>query len=312
MPSDRHFSPFTDDFRMPFYYASLSSLKIYYGVAGEALTPFLRGTALEVAGFKDMPGQGVVSVEFQNYTGHGGTMLETVNEVEFNILAYPASRKAQVPAVTLDDFVRGMEQTKTIGGFRVYVPADNQFAVKAGRDIFGEPKFLTDFRYQLPALNLPEQKTWEYTVLDPHYPLPKLPKPYKPQEKDKIYTVRADLSSFPASPDGNPSSIVLYSMFPDRPDGELTAKKLRLVKLPGRKGYDGGRLIGSLWNIFDVDRVYKLDRRGRDKVVIEFGQSPHPMRSDMEDLLRSAPPLFVQVYQSDPVAVENRAYYVDV
>jgi hypothetical protein len=214
--------------------------------------------------------------------------------------------------VTLDDFVMGMEQTKTIGGFRVYVPADNQFAVKAGRDIFGEPKFLTDFHYQVPALNLPERKTWEYTVLDPGYRLPAPPEPYKPGAKDKIYTIRADLSSLPFSPDGNPSSIVLYSMFPDTLDGELTAEQMRLVKLPGRKGYTGGRLIGSLWNIFDVDRVYKLDDGGRKKVSIDFGRSPHPMRTDLEEILGSAPPLFAQVYQSDPVAVENRAYYVDV
>jgi hypothetical protein len=296
------FPPFADPFFMPFYYASLSSLKIYFTVDAGALEPFLKGTTLKVAGFKDGIGQGVVSVEFQNYTGHGGTLLETVNEVEFNILAYPDSYASRVPLMPLLEFVKGMDQTKTIGGFRVYVPADNQFAVDAGRKIFGEPKFFTTFHYTLPSLNLPVQKKWEYTVHDPDYTPPPFGAKYAPRREDVIYTITADLTSVPAEPDGNPSSIVLYSMYPELPKGGLA----------GTGGYGKAyRLIGSLWNIFDVDSVYRLDGAGREKVRVELGKSKHPMRADMEKVLGSATPVIVQVYQSDPVAVENRAYYVD-
>jgi hypothetical protein len=300
-----HFPLFADPFFMPFYYASLSSLKIYFTVDADALEPFLKGTTLKVAGFKDVIGHGVVSVEFQNYTGHGGNVLETCNEVEFNILAYPDSCASRVPLMSLLEFVKGMDQTKTIGGFRVYVPADNTFAVRAGREVFGEPKFFTRFHYGLPSPNLPNQKTWEYTVHDPHYELPPPGENYTPRAKDIIYTLTADLTTAPAENDGNPSAIVLYSMH----HAELPKRGI----IAGDKGYGNDyRLIGSLWNIFDVDRVYKLDGAGRERVRVEFGKSKHPMRADMEKVLGSGTPVIVQVYQSDPVAVENRAYYIDV
>ncbi len=302
-PDDKIFTPFTDKFKMPFYYASLSSLKIYYRVDAAALAPFLQGTTLRVARFSDVTaGQGVVSVEFQNYTGHGGMLLEICNEVEFNILSYPASREAQTPSMPLEAFIKGMDQTKTIGGFRVYVPCDNKFAIEAGREIFGEPKFYTTFHFQLPSLNLPDQKTWTYTVHDPDYSPPDDWTKYRPEPKDIIYTIDADLQSVPAENDGNPSPVVLYSMFPELPNGGMA----------GTNGYKNCRLIGSLWNIFDVDRVYKLTKHDAAKVKIAFGKSKHAMRVDMESVIGSAHPDFVQVYQSDPAAVENRAYYVDV
>jgi hypothetical protein len=286
---------------MPFYYASLSSLKIYYVVEAAAIQPFLKGTGLRVAHFQGLPkGRGVVSVEFQNYTGHGGMLLETCNEVEFNALTYPASRQAQVPSMPLEAFVKGMDQTKLIGGFRLYVPCDNPFAIQAGREIFGEPKFLGSFQFMLPALNLPDQKTWSYGVYD-ILPDPCAKPPAKLTPKNLIYSIKADLHAVPFDNDGNPSAITLYSMYPELPNG----------KVAGRAGYKSGRLIGSYWNIFDVDRIYKLDSRAASKISLKFGGSAHPMRADMQAVIDRAPAAFAQTYQSDPVAVENRAFYVD-
>lgn len=295
------FPPFPDLFRMPFFYASLSSLKVYYAVPAAGLTPFMGGTTLRAATFTDLPAdQGVVSVEFQNYTGHGGTLLETCNEVEFNILAYPASRADRVAPMSLGDYIRGMEQTKSVGGFRVYVPCDNPFAIKAGREIFGEPKFQTTFAFQLPTPNLPDQRTWTYTVNDPAY-VPPTQGNNSPRQKDVIYTVNADLTGLAIDPNGNPSPLVLYSMFPELPDGGLA----------GRDGYKGQRLIGSLWNIFHLDQIYWLDGTTRGRVSMTFGKSKHPMRVDMEKIIGQAPAVCVQVFQSEPVAAENRAYFVD-
>jgi hypothetical protein len=296
------FPPFPELFRMPFFYASLSSLKVYYAVPAEGLLPYMGGTTLRPASFTDVPrGQGVVTVEFQNYTGHGGTLLETCNEVEFNIVAYPASRADRIVPMTLVDYVRGMEQTKTVGGFRVYVPCDNPFAIQAGRTVFGEPKFQTTFSFNLPTPNAPDQKTWTYTVNDPAYVPPAQGNP-SPRQKDIIYTVNADLTGLAIDPNGNPSPLVLYSMFPALPDGEIA----------GRNGYHGQRLIGSLWNIFHMDQIFWLDGSARNRVSLTFGKSKHPMRVDMEKIIGKAPAIAVQVYQSEPVAAENRAWYVDV
>lgn len=295
------FSPFPDLFRMPFFYASLSSLKVYYAVPSAGLGPYLGGTTLKPATFIDLPAdQGVVTVEFQNYTGHGGTLLETCNEVEFNILTYPASRADRIAPISLGDYIRGMEQTKSIGGFRVYVPCDNKFAILAGREIFGEPKFQTTFKFQVPTPNEPDRRTWTYTVNDPAY-APSDPEKVSPKPKDVIYTVQADLTGMAIDPHGNPSPLVLYSMFPELANGGLA----------GRDGYKGQRLIGSLWNIFDLFQTYRLDAATQGRVSMTFGKSRHPMRVDMEKIIGKAAPVCVQVYQSEPVAAENRAYFVD-
>ena len=73
----------------------------------------------------------------------------------------------------------------------------------------------------------------------------------------------------------------------------------------------GQRLIGSLWNISDLDLIYWIDVANRDRVTTAFGKSKHPMRVDMERIVGKAPAVCVQVYQSEPVAAENRAYFVD-
>jgi hypothetical protein len=295
------FSSVPKPFEMPFFYASLSSLKVYCAVPAVGLGPYLGGTTLRAATFTDLPpDQGVVSVEFQNYTGHGGILLETCNEVEFNVLAYPASRADRIAPMSLVDFIRGMEQTKSVGGFRVYVPCDNDVAIEAGRGIFGEPKFKTTFDFHVPTPNMVNQRTWTYTVNDPAYPKPDDGEGY-PKPKDIIYTVNADLTGLAIDPHGNPSPLVLYSMFPELSDGGLA----------GRDGYKGQRLIGSLWNIFDLFQTYRLDAATQGRVSMTFGKSKHPMRVDMEKIIGKAPPVCVQVYQSEPVAAENRAYFVD-
>ena len=62
---------------------------------------------------------------------------------------------------------------------------------------------------------------------------------------------------------------------------------------------------------FLLKRTYRLDAATQGRVKMTFGKSKHPMRVDMEKIIGKAPPVCVQVYQSEPVAAENRAYFVD-
>ena len=81
--------------------------------------------------------------------------MSVTNEVELDIISYPAQwkKEGRVPDISLEDFVLGQEQTKTIGSYRLDVPADNLVAVKAGADEFGEQKFFTLFDYEVPCEN---------------------------------------------------------------------------------------------------------------------------------------------------------------
>lgn len=116
----------------------------------------------------------------------------------------------------------GDDTTKILGGLRLHVAADNPFAIAAGKALFNEPKFQTTFNYKIPSLNLPQQKIWHCICNDPEYSSPD-PAP----EKDRIFTVEADVRSIsPVA--ANPSPLTLYSM----PSGEQK------------------RLLGCIWNIF--------------------------------------------------------------
>jgi len=296
---DKIFTPFTQIFKMPFFYASLTTFKVYFKVKRERVEPFLTGTGLRPAVFAEDPSgeTAYASVEFQNYTGHGGMLLETCNEVEFNAIAYPQVRANDVPVMPFSEFVLGQEQTKNIGYMRLYVPADNKFAVEAGQTLFGEPKFYTNFFYNVPAWNNPGVTTWNYSVLDPGYTPPSDPTK-KPPKQDVIYTISGNLNELDPIP-GNASPVTLYGMFPN-------------TEIPGRKGYKTGRLAGSRWNILGSDNTYFL-KSGSKHVQVSYGGSKYPMGADMKFLLGStAEPVAVQTFQSAPAAVENRAWYADI
>src|SRR2546421_5950732 len=143
--SDDHvFPPIPPPWGMPFYYASLSSFMLFFKADKETLDLYLRGTGLKVARFSDIhAGLGLVSIEFQNYTAQGGNFMSVTSEVEFNIICYPEVHKNLVAAIPFADFVAGLDQTKWIGGLRIFVPCDNKTAISAGQQVFGEQKFYT-------------------------------------------------------------------------------------------------------------------------------------------------------------------------
>jgi Acetoacetate decarboxylase (ADC) len=149
-PFSELFPPLPQGFQEPFWYASLQSFWLYYRVDPELLRERLpAGRGLEVALFEFGGGDhaGLASLDLQRYTGHGPTYLETTDEVEFNVYVYPRARVPDVPLMTWQQYLLGTDQTKTIGGYRLHVPCDNQTAVLAGRELYGEPKYLAVFDY---------------------------------------------------------------------------------------------------------------------------------------------------------------------
>ncbi|MDP9172164.1 MAG: hypothetical protein M3N54_16220 [Acidobacteriota bacterium] len=274
------FSPIPPGLSMPFFYASLTSFWVFYKVDPAAAAPYLKGTGLKLATFKDFA---LASVDLQYYTADYGIQenfpkprsgMSVTTEIEFNIWAYPESREEQYPAgISAQDFIMGQDQTKTIGGYRVWVPCDNKFAIKAGKEIFGENKFYTVFDFNTPSANNPAQTTWSY-------------KCYSPEKgQNFIYSLAADLTGTPAVV-ANPSSISLY--------GDLQ-----------------GRLVGSHWNLFGQFDTYFLNKAAQKKVVLTYGTGKHKMRADMEKIIGSAAPYAVQIFQSHNAAAESRGFYAN-
>jgi hypothetical protein len=261
----------------PFYYGSLSALWVYYQVDPEILEPYLEGTGFAAALFD---GKAVVDLNFQSYTAHGGQILETCNEVEFNALVYPTSLADCLPEITFAEFLAGVDQSKTFGHLRLHVPADNAFAVAAGKALFGEPKFLASFTTSVPALNDPPAKVWNYSCQDPV-------DPNSATSPASIYNLVTDLQYLAATP-ANSSPLVEYGVLDGRP-------------------------IGSHWDIYGIFQTYLLAQDQSERVKLTYGTSDlNGMRTDMKAIIGDAHAVAAQVFVSTPVGTESRAYYVDL
>jgi hypothetical protein len=285
-PFDRVFPPFPSGFTMPFWYASLQSLWVYYLVDVDqvrAQLPALPASeALEAARFVHAGEErGLVSLDLQRYTGHGPSFLEAVHEVEFNVYAYPRAREPGIPLLSLEQFLAGEDQTKTLGGYRLHVPCDNPNAVKAGRGLFGEPKYLAQFAYTVPGLNQPDVSTWRYEVFQDR----------DGQQGPLLWEQELDLEGLTPT-FGDPSPLVEYGVLDE---------------------HDEPRLVANLWSFYGPFTTFHLDPRAAAKRVrTRFGTDHDPTGTldDLLELLGGRDPVAVQLFESAPVSSETRAWYV--
>lgn len=273
----------------PFYYASLQCQWMYWYTTVEAAEPFVKGTGLCVAKFPDENGEdkAVILLNFQRYTAHYDNSLGTVNEVEFNLLAYPKNRAPGVPKMPLREYLQGRDQTKTIGHLRLHVAADNEVAVEAGRAVFGEPKFFGKFNYKVPALNA----KW---VGDPKMPPTKwwiqLVNPDDPETF--VYDLTADFASL----EGRQWARTNCTPIPEYATGL-------------------GRTVWTRWTIVGLFETAMLtDEAGRkaaEGYKLKIGDNDFPMTRDMRAIFTDLTPVAAQIFDSPPACIEPRGFYVD-
>ena len=276
-----------EGFNSPFWYAAVQSFWLYYRAelaelerTAEALDA---GDELQIAQFQFPDGSlgGLVSLDFQRYTGHGPAYLEAVHEVEFNMYVYPHSRLPDVPLLTVAQFLNGEDQGRTIGGLRLHVPCDSTNAIRAGRGLFGEPKYLAAFDYQAPTPNDPTVTTWSYSVSQP---------PKSDGTSGRLmWTTTADLTSV-APTSGAPAPLTEYGILKDA--GEP-------------------RLIGNSWNFYGPFQTYDLSADGGELVTLELGTADDDTGTiaDLARLIGDSPAIAAQVYASPPVSVESRGWF---
>lgn len=271
---------------MPFYYASFVGIWVYWLTDIEDVGPFFQRPDFVPYVFKDEYGneKALIAINFQTYTDHAGMALGVVNEVEFNICAYPASDQNRVPmGLSVDDFLMGIDQTKRIGLFRIHVPADNTIAVAAGRDFFGEPKFFAKFWYEVPALNDQSQKSWDVYVYDKDANNPQGPS--SPQDNLIFHMTVPELDMMPRW--ANTSPLALYT-------------------------YVDGVPNGSHWQmLLPMAHYCPLTPGVVEGVTIETGDSEEEgMAADIRALIGDNHAVAVQVFRSNPACIEGGAYDV--
>lgn len=280
----------------PFYYSSLSNIIIHYLVDKDRVKPYFHGEfqdcGLRPALFGD---KASVSYNFQVYTGFfsAGVGLPPeswspsasgiTQELELNIVAYPKGKAEDVPDITFEQWLQGEDQTKLLGNHRIYVPCDDPIAINVGRELFGEPKFQTTFMTNIPSPNpcrIPGPvykpdwvRSWGFQVNDPD------------TAGVAIFTVVADTDGLRSTPAAI-SSITEYGI----PDGTAT---------------------GCRWNILQpFDTFILKEPEQSERVVLTYGSSTHPMGKAMRELLHGVKPYAIQTYQSAPVAIQGRPYYL--
>jgi hypothetical protein len=287
-PFSELFPPIPEGFQEPFWYASLQSFWLYYRVDPDLLRERLprlpAGDGLDVALFDFGGGEqaGLASLDLQRYTGHGPQYLETTDEVEFNVYAYPQARVPEVPLMTWQQYLLGTDQTKTIGGYRLHVPCDNQIAVLAGRELYGEPKYLAVFEYTVPSLNGSPSSAWTYQVYQDLGDPPDPSKSHTPVKGPLIYSLDCDLGGTPSVP-ASPSPLIEYGAL-DR------------------------RVVANFWDFYGPFDTYVSDGLRAD---ITLGTAPDPTRTrdDLAALIGDSQPIAAQVYTSPPCSAESRGWY---
>ncbi|MFO0606633.1 MAG: hypothetical protein U0324_25905 [Polyangiales bacterium] len=205
-PDPRTLAPVPDWLSMPFYYASLTCFRVYYRVARERLARALAGTETRPA---DLGGDAFVSLDFQRYTAHLPSLLATTSEVELNALVVPDALADRAASIPLADLLAGRDETRTVGYYRLHVPCDNAFAVKAGVALFGERKYEAAFSAELPSPNGPAVRAWRYACDTP--------------SGARLYALDAAVGDAPFALDDR-ASIVRYSTL----DGRLVGSRWEL------------------------------------------------------------------------------------
>ena len=309
--------PIPDGLSMPFYYASLQTHWVYIPVDEALANKALAGTGCTAYRFAD---HGTVAViNFQRYTNTGNSYLGQTVEVEFNILAYPDSAKGRVTdALTLAQFAYGEDLSKAIGHFRLHVPATSPIAVAAGRNLFGEPKFVCFFDTAVPSPNNPPPNSpiakeltqpafqsptrWGYTL----YGAVATADPNTFSKGNVVYALEIDVAGIDPII-SNPSEHVEY--------GHIDVPADRPLE---KQGYawtndhpaSSAPLIGGRWMLYGAHALYFLDDKTPYALELDTMEET-PMQVDMSRLVAGRRPVLFQVYDPPPVAAESRAFFVD-
>ncbi|MEW1633079.1 hypothetical protein AB0469_03300 [Streptomyces sp. NPDC093801] len=274
--------PVPEPFRLPFHYGALHQLGVDWLVDPGPVHDLLakHHPDLSAAAFDD--GRALVSLNYQLYFAQypfGGGVTQ---EIEFNVIAHPSADRNRLPELGYAQYAQGWDQTKLLGIARVHVVCDNPFAIRAGRELYAEPKFPGWFEVALPSLNGPAGDTWTVrcnaAAIGPD---------------DTLARGATPLLDLTAALDGLPSV------------------PANLAPVTGYGTDPAGRLLAGPMNVYQPYRWHDLAGPG---LAARAGVTVHApdgdLGRDVHALLGDAPAAGAWTCQSAPVAAHNRPYYL--
>jgi hypothetical protein len=262
-----------------FFYAGIQSLWIWWSVELDVLRAYLEPYGVTPY---DFGGTGAVNINFFNAAAlygsgqPGNPGISGFNETEVNIAGYATKVGVNVPqGLTLQSYLTLGEQTKRVGNYRMWVACDDAIAVAFGRQLFYENKFLVSYKYTAPSPNLPGVTGWDWTCYDSE------------QGTASIYTASADLAGLTGIA-SNMSEWIDISF-----------------------DESSRRPVASRRNYFGMYQTYQVPSTG-SQVSLSYGDSKHPMRHDMERLIGTRRPSYIQHFASPTCIAEATPYYADL
>jgi hypothetical protein len=283
-------------FTLPFYYGTFTNLGVDYLLhspdqkervaallaqdhAGRHLSPALFDGAM------------CLSMNYQLYFAQFEESSSITQEIEFNVVAYPTAEASRVPTLTYSQYAQGTDRTGLIGFCRVHVACDNKHAIDAGRKLFNEPKRKASFAYKMPV---PNQTTanpayadmWKITCGEYDGDL---------ANDDEVFLrLSVNLQGLT----GRPVSIAPFTEYGSRPTGT------------GDRGY---RPLAAPLNVFSPYQWFDLHEHSctDPRVILTLGLADPPRQAkEYLHLINDQRPAGAWVYQSAPVAAQNRPYWV--
>ncbi|MFD9882670.1 hypothetical protein ACFWZT_14605 [Streptomyces alboflavus] len=275
--------PVPEPFQLPFHYGALHQVGIDWLVDPDPVREVLakHHPDLTAAVFDD--GRALVSLNYQLYFAQYAFGGGVTQEIEFNVIAFPTGDGGRLPRLTYAQYAQGWDQTKLLGIARLHVVCDNPFAIRAGKELYAEPKYPGWFEVGLPSLNGPAGETWtvrcKAATIGPDGTLERDPGP--------LLDVTAELDGLSAVA-ANSAPITGYGTDPE------------------------GRLLAGPMNVYQPYRWYDLtapEHSARARLALHAPDDDlgHAIRALLGD---ATPAAGAWTYQSPPVAAHNRPYYL--
>ncbi|MFE9040603.1 hypothetical protein ACFYOG_06765 [Streptomyces sp. NPDC007818] len=275
--------PVPEPFLLPFHYGALHQIGIDWLVEPEPVRKLLAEHHPDLAAATFDDGRALVSLNYQLYFAQYAFGGGVTQEIEFNVIAFPSTEEGRLPRLSYAEYARGWDQTKLLGIARLHVVCDNPFAIRAGRELYAEPKYPGWFEVGLPSLNGPEGDTW---------------------------TVRCRTAAV-ASDDTLERAPGLLLDLTAELDG-LTPVAALTAPVTGYGTDREGRLLAGPMNVYQPYRWYDLTapgHAGRTRLTV------HAPEGDLGRAVRTVlpggtPAAGAWTFQSPPVAAHHRPYYL--
>ncbi|WP_174501731.1 hypothetical protein [Streptacidiphilus neutrinimicus] len=270
--------PIPAGFRLPFFYGALHNIGIDYLVPPERVNGHLAGTGLSPA---LLDGKACVSFNYQLYFAQFDFGPSVTQEIELNIIAFPTASSNLVPELTYRQFAQGEDQTKLRGNWRIQVACDAPIAIRAGKELFNEPKFPAWFKTTMPSPNADPSAVWQVECLDASL---------TPDGNDiirhdtSLFSFKADLSGLLPAP---------VSMAPFTEYGTDANR----------------RTLAAPLNVYQNYQHFAFDGQGGKRVSLTVDDAESGVGADLKALLKDAHAVGAWSYQSPIVAAQNRPYY---